>query len=210
MEELHINGAKTPEKGEKGRIYLSGSITGRPIEQARAAFQAAETRLQAEGWETINPLKNGLPATAPWTAHMAVDILSLLGCSAIYMLQGWDASEGATLEINVAKLTGKSVFYEVDQEDEFFNITTAIRAALGITPADLCGDGRDQRAVFARMIFAKIARETTGASFPAIGKAIRHHHTTVIYWLKRYPTEYKYTPEFRKMADRVSEFLKNC
>jgi len=208
MEELHTTGANAPENGEKGRIYLSGAISGRSIEQARHAFQRAEDQLKAEGWEPVNPLKNGLPAIAPWPAHMAVDILNLLGCSAIYMLEGWENSQGATLEANIARMTGKAVLFEQGTVPEFANIKAAIQTALGVTPADLSGDNRDQRMVFARMIFARLAREA-GGSFPVIGKAISHHHTTVIYWLKRYPTEYQYTPEFKKMADQVTEFLKN-
>ena len=207
MEELHTSGVKVPENGEKGRIYISGAITGRPIEQARVAFQEAEYVLQCEGWETVNPLKNGLPPSAPWTAHMAVDILSLLGCLAIYLLTGWENSQGATLEASVAKLTGKAVFYQPGPGPEFAELKDAFQGALGITPADLSGKDRDQRLVFARMIFAQQARNT-GASFLTIGRAIGHHHTTVIYWLKRYETEYNYTPEFRIMADKVSEFLK--
>ena len=179
MEELHLTGGCAPENAKKGRIYISGAISGRPIEEARAQFQETEDRLQAEGWETVNPLKNGLPEHAPWSAHMAVDILSLLGCDALFLLPGWEESQGATIEAGVARLTGKSIYRS-----------------------------RDQRVVFARMIFARQAKDS-GASFPEIGRAIRHHHTTVIYWLKRYPTEYQYTPEFRKMADKVSEFLKN-
>lgn len=207
MEELHTSGAKAPENGKTGRIYISGSITGRPIDKAREAFQEAEYLLQQEGWETVNPLKNGLPAEAPWTAHMAVDILSLLGCTAIYMLTGWENSQGATLEASVAKLTGKAVYYQPGPGPQFAELKDAFRCVLGITPADLAGKDRDQRLVFARMIFAQLAHET-GASFPEIGRAIAHHHTTVIYWLKRYPAEYQYTQEFRNMADRISEFLK--
>lgn len=207
MEELHTTGAKAPENAKKGRIYLSGAISGRPIEQARHTFQLAEQSLQAEGWETVNPLKNGLPHTASWTAHMAVDILSLLGCDAIFLLSGWENSQGATLEANIARMTGKPIFYQEGPAPEFAEIKAAIQTVLGVTPADLSGDNRDQHLVFSRMIFAKLAKEC-GGSFPEIGKAINHHHTTVLYWLKRYPTEYQYTPEFRKMADGVSEFLK--
>lgn len=209
MEELHIQGEKAPENGENRRIYLSGAISSRAIDQARHAFQQAEDRLRAQGWDPINPLKNGLPVQASWSAHMAVDILSLLGCSAIYMLSGWENSQGATLEANIARMTGKPIYYEQGPTPEFAEIKAAIQAVLGVTPADLSGGNRDQRMVYARMIFAKQAKET-GASFSVIGKAIRHHHTTVIYWLNRYPTEYQYTPEFRKMADRVSEYLNFC
>ena len=208
MEELHTEGAKAPENAKKGRIYLSGAISGRTIDQARHAFQKAEDQLCAQGWEPVNPLKNGLPAEASWTAHMAVDILNLLGCDAIYLLPGWENSQGATLEANIARMTGKRIFYQEGPAPQFAEIKAAIQTVLGVTPADLSGGNRDQRMVFARMIFAKLAREA-GGNFPVIGKAIRHHHTTVIYWLKRYPTEYRYTPEFRKMADEVSEFLKN-
>ena len=54
------------------KIYISGQISGQPIEEVADKFEAAETMLKAQGYEVINPLKNGIPATASWEAHVAI------------------------------------------------------------------------------------------------------------------------------------------
>lgn len=46
------------------KIYISGRISGLPIEEVAAKFDETETKLKAQGYEVINPLKNGIPATA--------------------------------------------------------------------------------------------------------------------------------------------------
>ena len=51
------------------KIYISGRISGLPIEEVAAKFDETETKLKAQGYEVINPLKNGIPATASWEAH---------------------------------------------------------------------------------------------------------------------------------------------
>ena len=48
------------------KIYISGRISGLPIEEVAAKFDETETKLKAQGYEVINPLKNGIPATASW------------------------------------------------------------------------------------------------------------------------------------------------
>ena len=89
------------------KIYISGQISGLPLDEAKAKFQTVETKLKAQGYEAVNPLKNGIPDTEAWEVHMAADIVLLLDCEAIYMLPGWEASKGATLEKNIAERTGK-------------------------------------------------------------------------------------------------------
>ena len=80
------------------KIYISGRISGQPIEDVTAKFEAAETKLKAQGYEVVNPLKNGIPANASWEVHVAMDVLLLMGCKAIYLLPDWSLSKGATLE----------------------------------------------------------------------------------------------------------------
>ena len=46
------------------KIYISGQISGQPIEEVAAKFEAAETMLKAQGYEVVNPLKNGIPANS--------------------------------------------------------------------------------------------------------------------------------------------------
>ena len=93
------------------KIYISGQISGLPLDEAKAKFQTVETKLKAQGYETVNPLKNGIPDNEAWEVHMAADIVLLLDCDAIYMLPGWESSKGATLEKNIAERTGKKIIH---------------------------------------------------------------------------------------------------
>lgn len=93
------------------KIYISGQISGLPLDEVRAKFHDAEQQIIERGNEAVNPLKNGIPDSEPWTVHMAADIVLLLDCDAIYMLPGWEASKGATLEKNIAERTGKKIIH---------------------------------------------------------------------------------------------------
>ncbi len=87
------------------RVYISGPITGM-ADRNRGAFESAESALVDLGFEPVNPLRNGLPETACWTAHMRADIALLVTCQAIVMLPGWIKSRGATLERHIADQLG--------------------------------------------------------------------------------------------------------
>ena len=39
------------------KIYISGRISGLPIEEVAAKFDETETKLKAQGYEVINPLR---------------------------------------------------------------------------------------------------------------------------------------------------------
>ena len=43
------------------RVYISGKITGEPMDQVIAKFARAEFELATKGYDPVNPLKNGLP-----------------------------------------------------------------------------------------------------------------------------------------------------
>lgn len=92
------------------KIYISGRISGRPLEQARQEFELAEMKLRKFGFSPVNPMYNGLPDDAAWEDHMGRDIAMLLRCQAIYMLSGWEQSEGATLEYLIARHRRMRVF----------------------------------------------------------------------------------------------------
>ena len=94
------------------KIYLSGKISGTDLDYVRCLFDKVATTLRALGHEVTNPLCNGLSETDPWEEHIAKDIINLIDCEGIYMLQGWEDSQGARIEHAVAKELGKAVFYE--------------------------------------------------------------------------------------------------
>lgn len=80
------------------RIYIAGPITG--IDDHYERFKAAEMRLTASGYKTINPSKLAavMPSDASHREYMKVCIALLGLCDEIYMLKGWENSKGATEE----------------------------------------------------------------------------------------------------------------
>ena len=75
-------------------------------------FCTALEKLMAQGYDPVNPFRNGLPDEAHWRAHMRADIALLLACDYIYMLKDWELSKGAKLELDVASSCGIKVLFE--------------------------------------------------------------------------------------------------
>lgn len=98
------------------RVYIAGPIAGYP-DANRAAFEDAADRLRALGHVPINPhevtpyehegdcppgLPGGEAATHNAPCYMRTDITAMLTCDAIYLLPGWQKSEGARIEYLIA------------------------------------------------------------------------------------------------------------
>lgn len=90
-------------------VYLSGPMTGLKDFNKPVFFKAAEI-LRAAGLRVFNPAENGLPSSAPWNEHMRADIKALMDCHVIAMLPGWEASEGAGIELRLACDLGMRVY----------------------------------------------------------------------------------------------------
>ena len=100
------------QKVKNMKLYISGKISGTDLTHTRKRFSDVADKLQALGHEVTNPLCNGLSETDPCEAHIAKDIANLLQCEGIYMLQGWEESQGARIEHAMAKDAKLIVFYE--------------------------------------------------------------------------------------------------
>nr|DAO64651.1 MAG TPA: CMP/hydroxymethyl CMP hydrolase [Caudoviricetes sp.] len=106
---------KAFQRGEAtgaGKVYISGAIAHYDMNERKEAFSRAEEKLMAQGYDPVNPFKNGLPDEAHWRAHMRADIALLLACDYIYMLKDWELSKGAKLELDVASSCGIKVLFE--------------------------------------------------------------------------------------------------
>lgn len=91
---------------KKKKIYISGPMRG--VENMnRETFRRVASMLNELGFEAVNPhlfdvstTNNGILLTdQEW---IEVDILALKHCDAIFMLPGWQDSEGAQREWGTA------------------------------------------------------------------------------------------------------------
>lgn len=106
------------------KIYISGKITGLPVQEAIAKFRSAAEKIRRFGFEPVSPFDNGLPLEADWAEHMGKDISLLLRCDAIYLLDDYEKSEGARIELCIALHRRMPVFMNVRPKLGFFSVQT--------------------------------------------------------------------------------------
>lgn len=90
------------------RVYLSGPISENPnyIED----FSSIEDLLNRQGFEVINPVRlSNAYSGLSYKEYMQIDFMLLNVCDAIYMLDGWKTSKGASLEYILAKKMKKQI-----------------------------------------------------------------------------------------------------
>lgn len=98
------------------KIYISGKISGLPLDQARQNFENAENKLCDEVYfhcQIINPMKSvPFKEGKSWWYYMRKDLKLLWGCDVIYVQKNWKTSKGAIIEIIFSILTFKVIMFE--------------------------------------------------------------------------------------------------
>lgn len=99
--------------GRNKRCYISGKISGLPIEVAKRNFTFTDdyigTKLKLH---PVNPMKKKIPDNSPWLLHMVLDIALLCVCRYVYFQANWQESRGARIEMRIAKRLKKEIFFE--------------------------------------------------------------------------------------------------
>ncbi|HEY3432518.1 MAG TPA: DUF4406 domain-containing protein [Rhodocyclaceae bacterium] len=90
------------------RIYISGPMSGLP-EHNFPAFHAEAARLRDLGYEVVNPAEIQVPEGADWHACLRLDLKELLDCDGLVLIDGWEDSNGAHLEMHLAHRVGIKV-----------------------------------------------------------------------------------------------------
>ena len=93
------------------RVYISGAVTGKPMQKTKRKFGQAERYIKALGYCPVNPLKNGLPKSATWEQHMEIDFALLAMSERVLMLPDWEDSRGARRELKEAVKLGKKITF---------------------------------------------------------------------------------------------------
>lgn len=91
--------------------YIAGPMTGLP-ENNYPAFNYAEEELTGLGYSVENPAWNSLGEGDHWIGYMRLGLAQLLKCRGIYMLDGWQDSRGARIELNTAIDLKMAVWFE--------------------------------------------------------------------------------------------------
>lgn len=86
----------------------------------RAEFDKAVDYFASRDFAFCNPSRiafmNGWDATTSLSVIATVLLNTLLQCTHIYMLRGWENSKGATAEHAVAKWIGLEIIYQDGEE----------------------------------------------------------------------------------------------
>lgn len=118
------------------KFYIAGPMRGRPLYNF-PAFDRARDRLLGLGHEVDSPAEfdrrigidpDDLPADHDYSridnipgfnVEEAVlrDVTAIVFCDAIYMLDGWQTSVGASAEHAVAVWLGKKIIYQNFEQD---------------------------------------------------------------------------------------------
>jgi hypothetical protein len=99
------------------KIYISGQISGLPLDEAKANFARSAELIREAGHEPVNPFDvcSHIDEDAHYNEYLAEDIRALLGCEAIQLQPNWHRSKGARIENNIAHELGLNVIYEQPQ-----------------------------------------------------------------------------------------------
>ena len=85
-------------------IYLSGPMTALNF---YSSFKIEAERLRGLGYEVVNPAED--PVYAGYHESMRKDLKALLDCDTLALLDGWQCSAGAHLEMHVAHRVGMEI-----------------------------------------------------------------------------------------------------
>lgn len=114
----------------EGKIYVAGPMRGIKYFNF-PSFDMAKRKLTIEGWEVVSPADldrevgfdvKSLPEDYDWRDLGSIgfdlskavdrDVDAIKKCQAIYMLDGWENSKGATAEKALAEWLGLEVLYQ--------------------------------------------------------------------------------------------------
>ncbi|MCJ8304831.1 DUF4406 domain-containing protein [Shewanella sp.] len=99
----------------KRKVYIAGPMSGLP-DCNRGAFHLAADVHRAIGHVVLNPAV--LPAGLSQAEYMQICIPMLMCCDEIYLLDGWQQSDGANAEFALAKKLDLNIVYQegIDHE----------------------------------------------------------------------------------------------
>lgn len=93
------------------KVYIAGAISSDPdyIEK----FSSAEKFLKEKGHAVINTCKN---FGFDYKDYIDMGLCELMKCDTIYLLEGWELSQGARTELQYAKTVGLNIWFSITSQ----------------------------------------------------------------------------------------------
>ena len=110
------------------RIYISGPMSGIP-EHNFPAFNAEAARLRSLGYDVVNPAEVNPDTSLTWHECLREDIKHLCDCDTLALIHGWENSQGAHLELNVAHRLGLKITL-AERIETKASVQYAVKAAM--------------------------------------------------------------------------------
>jgi hypothetical protein len=94
------------------KCYISGQITNLSEEKYLHYFAIGMEEVRAMNMHPVNPCHLPHEHDKTWQSYMKHDIIEMLQCDAVYMLNNWQNSRGAKIEWQIANGLGMQIFYQ--------------------------------------------------------------------------------------------------
>lgn len=97
------------------KIYISGPITG--TDDYLERFFRIHEKLVAAGYKVVNPamVNAGLPQDTTHGEYMRMSITMMGMCDAVYLMKGYEDSEGCAIEFSEAVKRQMTIIFEGDE-----------------------------------------------------------------------------------------------
>lgn len=92
------------------RVFISGRVSGLREDTVRKNFSKAEKSWKNLGYDVVNPTKMCKKEWS-WLRCMAVCLWNLAKCDAVYFMSNYKNSKGAQIELKVAKMLRKKLYF---------------------------------------------------------------------------------------------------
>lgn len=101
------------------KVYIAGPMSGYEELNFPAFNRAEELLRESYGYEhVVNPAKFHPTTDLPWVEFLKLDLQELIDCDAVFLLEGWEKSQGATFEAVVAYILGLRL-YKMHHDERF-------------------------------------------------------------------------------------------
>jgi nucleoside 2-deoxyribosyltransferase len=98
-------------------IYVSGPVTKN--KNATEQFEEADKFLRKRGHIPLNPIRIDAPhplKMGKWLYYMRKSVELLMKSDALFLLDGWEKSDGARIEFDLCIKLGIPIYFNCDKE----------------------------------------------------------------------------------------------